>query len=188
MRRPVGLVVGWLYSAQLFENTKLRKETRHVSLGLQPEPSRYVSSPVFNDAVNDAQFVRTFGIIALVGSLLILIGGAIAIGLGLAVMGFGHGRYFKVVGATVLILGVASVFIKVLGVIGALVLALGVLWKAVEVLRVLGQEGRDDPDWGQTHRRAIAGLVCSGIGALVSLGWALLVALAVAAQLVTHRG
>lgn len=46
------------------------------------------------EAVNDARFVRTFGLISLVGSLFIFFGGSAVIGVGLAVMGFGKESYY----------------------------------------------------------------------------------------------
>ena len=154
-----------------------------MSLNLSPEPARYTGSPIFNDAVNDAQFVRTFGIIALIGSLLILISGGVAIGLGLTVMGFGTGRYFKALGGTVLVLGIASLILvgfasALVGTLGALALGTGVGWKAMTILGVLGREGREDPDWGITHRRALVGIVCGGLGALISLCFGLVLVVA----------
>ena len=151
-----------------------------MSLGLADSPGRYSSSAAFNEAVNDAQFVRTFGVVALVGSLLTFVSGAIAIGLGLAVLGFGYGRFFKVLGGTVIALGVASIFVRALGPIGSLALSAGVMWKASQVLKVLGREGKDDPDWPKAHQRGIIGVVTSGIGALVSVVWACLIGLAIA--------
>ena len=50
------------------------------------------TNSAFNDAVNDARFVRTFGVITLLGSIFMFIGGGVAIGVGLAVGGFGGSR------------------------------------------------------------------------------------------------
>jgi hypothetical protein len=64
-----------------------------MSLNLNPTPTRpsssYHTSPTYTEAVNDAQLVRTFSIVALIGSVLIFIGGAVAIGVGVAVIGLG---------------------------------------------------------------------------------------------------
>jgi hypothetical protein len=148
-----------------------------MSLGLSEPPSRYSSSSTFNTAVNDAQFVRTFGIIAVVGSLLTFISGAVAIGLGMAVLGFGHSRFFKIVGGLVIALGLASFLSPFFGIAGSLALSSGVVVKSVEVLGVLGREGKDDPDWAKAQLRSIVGLVGSGLGVLIGLCWAGLLAL-----------
>jgi hypothetical protein len=154
-----------------------------MSLGLSDQPSRYSSSSAFNDAVNDAQFVRTFGVISLVGSLLIFVSGAIAIGLGMAVLGFGHTRFFKVLGGLVIALGVASLVSTIFGIAGSLALSIGVIVKAIQVLQTLSREGKDDPDWPKAQLRGIVGLATSGIGALVSLVWAALFTLALLATM-----
>ena len=148
-----------------------------MSLNLNAQHGRYTGSTAFNDAFNDAQFVRTFGLIALVGSFLGILGGAVAIGLGLAVLGFGTGRYFKVLGGMVMVLGVLSLIFAPAGILGSLVLAAGIVWKALSVRRVLDNEGKDDPDWHTAHSRAIIGLVTSSAGALVSICYGLLILL-----------
>jgi hypothetical protein len=74
------------------------------------------------DAVNDARFVRTFGIIALLGSILIFIGGAVAIGIGLAVMGFGSGRYYRTVGLAVVILAILGFFLEPFRILASMLL------------------------------------------------------------------
>src|SRR5207247_11423868 len=76
--------------------------------------SAYCTSPVYTDAVNDAQLVRTFSIIALVGSVLIFIGGAIAVGVGLAVMWFGGKPYYWILGLLVSSLSIASCLFQIL--------------------------------------------------------------------------
>src|SRR6267378_2731271 len=125
----------------------------------------------YNDAVNDARFVRTFGIIALVGSILIFIGGAVAIGVGLAVMGFGNGRYYRALGLTVVILGILAFILSPFRILASLVLGAGVAWKGKTILDILAREGREDPDWQETRKRAIAGIVLSVISIAISFGW-----------------
>src|SRR5258706_9629683 len=95
-----------------------------------PSSSTYYISPAFNDAVNDAQFVRTFGIAALVCSILSLIRPEIAIGVGLAVLGFGKTRYHRILGLTVVIVSIGGILLAPLRVLGSVVLAAGVIWKA----------------------------------------------------------
>ncbi len=128
-------------------------------------PSAYI------DAVNDARFVRTFGIITIFGSILIFLGGGVAVGVGLATMGFGTGRYYRVLGLAVIILGILGFFLGPLRIVASVVLGVGVAWKGKKVLDTLSREGKDDSDWRDTRQRAITGLVLSGIGVLISLGW-----------------
>ena len=103
-----------------------------MSLNLNASPpSAYI------DAVNDARFVRTFGIISLVGSILIFIGGAVAIGIGLAVLGFGNGRYYRTLGMAVVILAILGFFLEPFRIIASLGLAAGVAWKGKNILNTL---------------------------------------------------
>jgi hypothetical protein len=148
-----------------------------MSLGLFDPTPRHTSSVAFNDAVNDARFVRTFGIIAAIGSLLTFVSGAIGIGIGVAVIGFGHTRFFKMLGWIVIAFGVASFLAPLLGIAGSLALSIGVLVKTTQVLRVLAREGKDDPDWSQAQLRSMVGLAGSVLGVLLSLLWAGLIGL-----------
>ena len=137
-----------------------------MSLNLNASPpSAYL------DAVNDARFVRTFGIIALLGSILIFVGGAVAIGVALAVMGFGTGRYYRTLGLTVVILAILGFFLWPVRIIASIVLAAGVAWKGKAILDTLALEGKDDSDWQVTRKRAITGIVLSAIGVLFSFAW-----------------
>ncbi len=128
-------------------------------------PSAYI------EAVNDARVVRTFGLIALLGSILIFIGGVVAIGVGLAVMGFGSSRYYRVLGLAVVILGILGFIIGPFRIIASIVLAAGVAWKGKNILNTLAVEGKEDADWQVTRKRAITGIVLSVIGILISFGW-----------------
>jgi hypothetical protein len=137
-----------------------------MSLNLNASaPSAYM------DAVNDARFVRTFGIIALLGSILIFIGGAVAIGVALAVMGFGTGRYYRALGLTVVILAILGFFLWPFRIIASIVLAAGVAWKGKRILNTLSLEGKDDSDWQVTRKRAITGIVLSVGAVLFSFAW-----------------
>jgi len=133
--------------------------------------SAYCTSPVYTNAVNDAQLVRTFSIIALAGSVLIFIGGAIAVGVGLAVMWFGGKRYYRILGLIVVILSVGSFFVPVLRILASVVLCAGVALRSVNILSTLAGEGKGDPDWQATKQRALLGVVLSGLGILISAGW-----------------
>ncbi len=123
------------------------------------------------EAVNDARFVRTFGIIALVGSILIFIGGAVAIGVGLAVMGFGSGRYYRTLGLTVVILGILAFILSPFRIVASIVLGAGVAWKGKKILDTLAHEGKEDSDWQETRKRATTGIVLSVIGIVISFAW-----------------
>jgi hypothetical protein len=148
-----------------------------MSLNLNASaPSAYV------DAVNDARFVRTFGIIALVGSILIFIGGAVAIGVGLAIMGFGSSRYYRLLGLAVVILGILGFVLGPFRIAASIVLGAGVAWKGKKVLNVLAHEGKDDADWQETRKRALTGIILSVIGILISFGWLGLSAIALVLQ------
>jgi hypothetical protein len=148
-----------------------------VSLNLNASaPSAYI------EAVNDARFVRTFGIIALIGSTLIFIGGAVAIGVGLAVMGFGSGRYYRALGLTVVILGILSFIFSPFRPVASLVLGAGVALKGKRILDTLAREGKEDSDWQVTRKRALTGIVLSIISILGSLAWLGLTVIALTTQ------
>ena len=144
-----------------------------------PSASSYYTSPTYTEAVNDAQLVRTFSIIALVGSILIFIGGAVAIGVGAAVIGLGGTKYFRILGLTIIILAALSFFISPLRIIASSVLAGGVMWKGFEVLSTLAAEGKGDPDWQPTRERAILGIVLSGVGLVINAGWPTIILLGI---------
>jgi len=127
-------------------------------------------SPYIN-AVNDARFVRTFGIIALLGSIFFFIGGAVAIGVGLAVSGFGSGYYYRTLRLTVVVLAILGMVLDGFGFSAPIVLAAGVAWKGKTIFERLALEGKDDPDWEVTRKRAQTGMILSGIGILISFGW-----------------
>ena len=137
-----------------------------MSLNLNASsPSAYI------DAVNDSRFIRTFGVIALLGSIFIFIGGGVAIGIGLAVMGFGSGRYYRTLGLAVVILAILGFFLEPLRIIASILLAAGVAWKGKTVLSTLALEGKEDADWQVTRKRAITGIFLCTVGAVISLAW-----------------
>ena len=122
------------------------------------------------EAVNDARFVKTFGIIALIGSL-ITCGPGVMIGVGVAVLGFGSTKYFRILGTTVAILGGLSFLFRPAAALAALVLGIGIIMKGREILNVLEKEGRDDSDWEATRKRVNVGLITSAISCLIGLLW-----------------
>ncbi|HSE19551.1 MAG TPA: hypothetical protein VLB46_20985 [Pyrinomonadaceae bacterium] len=128
-------------------------------------PSPYI------DAVNDARFVRTFWIIAQLGSIFFFIGGAVSIGIGLAVSGFGSGSYYRALGLTVVVLAILGMFLGGFLFSPPIVLAAGVVWKGKTIFETLAQDRKDDPEWEVTRKRAQTGMILSGIGILISFGW-----------------
>ena len=146
-----------------------------MSLNLNPtssgQSSSYHTSPAYTQAVNDAQLIRTFSIIALIGSLLLFIGGAVAIGVGVAVIGLGGTKYFRALGIAVIVLSVLSFIIGPFRIIASFVMAGGILWKGIEVLGILAVEGKGDPDWQATRQRAITGIVLTGIALAANAVW-----------------
>ncbi|HJQ24764.1 MAG TPA: hypothetical protein VKA60_12680 [Blastocatellia bacterium] len=115
--------------------------------------------------------MRTFSIIALLGSILIFIGGAVAIGVGVAVIGLGGTRYWRALGIAVIALSVLSFFIGPFRIIASSVMAGGVIWKGIAVLGTLASEGKGDPDWEATRKRAILGIVLSGLALAANAVW-----------------
>jgi hypothetical protein len=146
-----------------------------MSLNLNDRPppvsSLYHTSPTYTEAVNDAQFVRTFGIVALIGSVFIFLGGGIVIGVGLAVIGFGKTTYHRILGGIIIGLAIASFLFAPLGYLAPIVLSLSIGYKGIQVLGVLAKEGKGDPDWQETRNRAILGIVLCATGLIVASLW-----------------
>jgi hypothetical protein len=137
-------------------------------------PSAYTMSQVFTDAVNDSRFVRTFGAVAILGSIFLFVTAGVGIGMGVAVMGFGSTRYYRVLGLAVIILAIGGVLFGPIAFLAPLVLSIGVGLKAMGVLQTLATEGKGDPDWRETRNRAVVGLVLSGIAFMISAVWIIL--------------
>jgi len=134
--------------------------------------SGYCTSESYTDAVNDAQFVRTFGILVgilgLATPIVFVFEGwmiGATIGMGFAVTGFGKSTYYRVLGITVAILGFLMMPL------GLLVLSLGISAKGLMVLKTLSVEGKGDPDWDETHKRALFGTIASALGFVISVCW-----------------
>ena len=142
-------------------------------------PSAYTTSQVFTDAVNDSRFVRTFGAVAILGSIFLFVTAGIEIGIGLAVMGFGSTRYYRALGLTVVILAIGGVLFGPIAFLGPVVLSVGVGLKALGVLQTLAAEGKGDPDWPETRKRAIVGLILSGIAFIIAVLWVCLILISV---------
>jgi hypothetical protein len=147
--------------------------------GALPSPT-YYSSPAFNEAVNASRFLKGFGITALIYALvstlgLTLLGGGIGVGVGLFILQYDKARYYKILGAVVILFALLGTLIPALG---AAILAGAIVWKGVQVLSVLSKEGRGDDEWVPSRKRAIVGTVTGGIALLISVAVILLFFLA----------
>jgi hypothetical protein len=141
--------------------------------------SRYCTTPAYTQAVNDAQFVRPFGIAALVGSILMLVSPAFNIGLGAAVLGFGKTTFYRALGLAVVVTAIMGVLIGPLRILGSTVLCIGIGWKSIDVMNTLAREGKDDPDYPDMRKRAIVGLIFSILGLLINVVWVTLLLLVI---------
>lgn len=152
-----------------------------MSENFAPPPSfsdqttSYQNQPTtYTDAVNHARFVKSFGITALVYALttvlgMPVLGGGIGVGVGLFILRYDTGNYYRYLGIAIIVLSIAGALLPFGVFLGPLILSSAVLWKGVEVLRVLSREGRDDDDWPVTRKRAIIGSVTSGIGIAITI-------------------
>lgn len=148
-----------------------------------PPSGRYNTSPAYVDAVNDAQFVRMFGIAALVASVVMLLRPEVTIGIGMAVLGFGKTRYYRILGLVVIATSIVGILIGLLRPLGSTCLCIGVGWKGVDILGVLSNHGKDDPDWAETRKCAIVGICFSAVGMVINAGWVLLTLIALLSQI-----
>jgi hypothetical protein len=107
--------------------------------------------------------------VSLIGSiLLVFLWAPVAIGIGVAVLGFGSTRYYRLLGVAVVVIGVLSIFFSPLRLLAMLVLSAGIALKGMGVLKTLASEGKGDPDWGETRTRALTGLGLSAAGFVLS--------------------
>lgn len=127
-------------------------------------PSRYNSTTDFLDAINDARFVKTFGIISLVGLLFFGLGKSVGVGIGLAVLWYSKNNYYRMLGT---ILSLLSFVLS--PVISFWTLSTAVFIKGYDIIKVLRRHPNTDPDWQTTQKRAITGMVTSGLGFFISL-------------------
>jgi hypothetical protein len=126
------------------------------------------SNSEYNDAVNASRFVKGFGLAALVYAVLLLAGinllsAAVGIGTGLFIFRYDVGRFYKVLGAVVMVLAL----IVLVPFLGPGVLAGGVLWKGAHILGVLGRSPQDDPDWAATRSRTVTGMAAAAAGLVI---------------------
>ncbi|MBI4853270.1 MAG: ankyrin repeat domain-containing protein [Acidobacteria bacterium] len=127
-------------------------------------PSRYNNSTDFLDAVNDARFVKTFGIISLVGLIFVGIGKAIGVGVGLAVLWYSKNNYYRILGTFV-----AALSFVLTPVVSFWVLSTAIVVKGYDILKVLREQRKDDPDWQITRKRVLTGMITSSIGFFLSV-------------------
>lgn len=140
-----------------------------MSLNLNAKVSgsfnNYCHSATYIEAVNDAQFVRQFGIAALITFALAFVVPGTVLGAGLAVLGFGKTGYYRN-------LGIAVITTSLIGgpSVASAVLCVGIWRKGRYVLNTLAREGKGDPDWEDTRRRATVGIALSAIVLLINFG------------------
>lgn len=141
----------------------------------------------YNNAVNASRFVKGFGIAVLVYSVLLFLGinllsAAIGLGTGLFIFRYDEGKFYRVLGAVVMVLALVAP----LPFLSPGVLGVSVLYKGTQILGVLKRSPQEDPDWRETRSRTILGIVASGAGLLVCLVIAVLFVIAIA--LIITRG
>ena len=146
--------------------------------------SRYCTTSSFQQAVQNARFAMTFGIVAIVGAVLVVAAPGLLIGLSLVVLGYGKGQFFKVLGGVLMgisLLTVAGLGFPLIGAAAGLLwdwtLAGAVAWQSIGILQVLKREGKTDPDWDKTQTRAIAGLCTASLAVMIASVWALVLLL-----------
>lgn len=125
-------------------------------------------SPNYLEAMDNARFVKTCGIAALIFSVLILfnvtaLNVAVSIGIGFFMLWHDHENYYRAFGVAVLV--VCSAFFPAFS---PLIFSFAIFWKGREVLRVLREEKRSEETWPLTFRRAQTGTKASAIGLIVS--------------------
>src|SRR5438132_1586183 len=90
--------------------------SRCAEIKIKPE-SIYCKNPIFIDAVNDARFVKTFGIISLVSSVLVFLGAYFGLGLGLTVFGYGKSKFYRRLGLIIAIMAFATAIGPLIGIL-----------------------------------------------------------------------
>lgn len=149
------------------------------SFGAPSISASMAMSDDYNNSVNASRFVKGFGIAALVYSVLIFLGinllsSGIGIGVGLFIYRYDEGRFYQILGATVIILA----FIAPLPFLSPGILASGVVYKGAQILGVLKRSPREDPDWRETNKRTLIGLIAASISLLITLAFMILFVLA----------
>ncbi|MFN0111421.1 MAG: hypothetical protein ACKVZH_21360 [Blastocatellia bacterium] len=121
-------------------------------------------SPNYLEAMDNARFVRTCGIAALVFSALTLgnfmaVNIAVSIGIGMFMMWHDHENYRRALGIVALI--AASAFVPNLS---PLIFSVAVFCRGREVLAALNEERKAQENWPLTFRRARIGTIASAAG------------------------
>lgn len=129
-------------------------------------------SPDYLEAVNNARYVKVFGLAALGFSLLTLLNVAalrltwlnlaVSLGVGLFIIWHDNDSYYRSMGVVALV--AASTLVPALS---PLVLSFAVFWKGREALADLVEEEGSE-DWPLTFRRARIGTIASAIGLAIN--------------------
>jgi len=127
-------------------------------------------SALYSQAINDARFVKGFGLTALVYALLSLLGltllsGGLGIGIGLFIARYNSAKYYRILGIVVIVFAILGYVVPF---IGASVLSGAVLGKGIRVISVLSKVMDKDEEWQTGRKRALIGTVASGAGLAVS--------------------
>src|SRR5437867_5845659 len=125
----------------------------------------------FNEAVNTSRFVKSFGITALIYSLISvfgmnLLGGGIGAGVGLFIIRYDKAKFYRILGIVVIIFAFLGALIPFLG---SGVLSGAVMWKGIQAFKVLSKEGRNEKQSEPSRKRVTIGIITSGIGLLISI-------------------
>ena len=154
-----------------FSETKdrLQGEAMTSTSGMSPHidlnPTRVFDiSPNYLEAMDNARFIKTCGIAALIFSVLTLLNVtmlnvAVSIGIGFFMLWHDHENYYRAFGVAVLV--ICSAFFPALS---PLIFSFAIFWKGREVLKVLVEERRSEENWPLTFRRARIGTISSAIG------------------------
>lgn len=134
-------------------------------------------SPNYLEAMNNARFVRTCGIAALIFSLLTLLNVtalniAVSIGIGMFMLWNDHDNYYRAAGVIVMI--ACSAFVPSLS---PLIFSVAVFCRSREVLATLAEEQRSQEDWPLTFHRARIGTIASAAGLSINCSMLVLFAL-----------
>ena len=132
----------------------------------------------FNQLYQAGEFVSLFGVISLVGSILInlffCIGPGILVGLGLVILKYASESYYKRLGYSMFALAAAAtalflfpIWQLIVLMAGILLLSFSIFLKAHRLHRQLAAAGRDDPDWRKTYDRATLAMATGGLAMFI---------------------
>lgn len=145
-------------------------ENQGAIAGSNQAASSYYSSETYNEAVNAARFVKSFGVTSLIYAVVSLFGisflsGGVGVGVGLFVLRYDNQTFYRVLGIAMIVLAIVGVILPV----GPVVLAGAVLGKGIQALGVFSREGQQDEEWAPSRQRALIGTIASAVALVVSI-------------------